>query len=208
MTTKVEEDVKDKSTEAYEILNELYQMIDETFLAYFISLAALRTWRPHLASYEEIYRKDLREEGVVDAEIEKRLAEQDHVFSDGEFRVQTSTKKIRKILAPGSFENLQAKNAVKIVYDSWESYRNNLEDLIGGEKIQSEIWGELRHIRRSITHRNSKGVEELRNAQLITGLMPDQEIILTPALMEKIGRELENWYTEFLMKNFSSGRKK
>ena len=104
---------------------------------------------------------------------ERLLEEQDHIFSDGEFQVQICTKKIRKILAPGSFENLQAKNAVKIVYDGWESsYRKRLGDLVG-ESIQGDIWGDLRHIRRSITHRNSKGVEELNHAKLITGLIPE-----------------------------------
>ncbi len=198
----------DPSQEAYKILHELYQMIDETFLAYFISLAAPRAWRPHLEKYEEGYRKGLREEGVTDAEAKRRLAEQDHIFSDGEFQVQTNTKKIRGILAPHAFENLQAKNTVKIVYDSWESsYRPRLEKLIG-EEIQSDIWGDLSYLRHSITHRNSKAIKKLKKAKLITGFQPGQEVILTSETMGKIARELENWYTEFLMKHFSPGRGK
>jgi hypothetical protein len=194
--------------EAYEILHELYQMIDETFLAYFISLAAPRAWRPHLANFEEIYRDDLKKERIGDVEIERRLDEQDHVFFVEEFRVQTTTKKIRGILEAGSFENLQAKNAVKIVYDSWETtYRPKLQELIGG-KIQSDIWGELGWIRQSIAHHDSKGVDKLKRAKLIMDFAPGQEIILTHAIMEKIKQELENWYTEFLMRCFSPGRKK
>lgn len=207
MTTKVEDEVKDKSAEAYEVIHELYQMIDETFLAYFISVAAPRAWRPHLANFEETYRNDLREEGIGDVEIERLLAEQDHVFFVEQFRVQTTTKKIRKILAPGAFENLQAKNTVKIVYDSWEStFRPRLQELVE-EKILSNIWGELGWIRQSIAHRDSKGVDKLKKAKLIVDFAPGQEIILTHAIMEKIKQELEDWYTEFLMKHFSPGRK-
>lgn len=208
MNIKIEEDVKDKSAEANEILDELYEMIDETFLAYFISLAAPCAWRPHLANFEEAYRNDLKKEGIENADIEKRLNEQDHVFFVEEFRVQTTTKKIGRILEAGSFENLQAKNTVKIVYDSWEStYRPRLQELIK-EKIQSSIWGELGWIRQSIAHRDSKGIDKLERAKLIMDFTPGQEIILTHAIMEKIKQELENWYTEFLMKYFSPGGKK
>jgi len=31
--------------------------------------------------------------------------------------------------------------------------------------------------------------------------MPDQEVILTSQVMAKIRKGLENWYTEFLVKN-------
>ncbi len=200
------EEVIDKGLEARKILDELYQMIDETFLSYIIALEAPRVWRPHLEGYEEGYRKLLREEGVEAAEINRRIEQQDHFIPpDGEFKLQVNTKKIRKVLAPGVFENLQAKNAIKVVYDSWDSsYRPRLEGLVE-EKIQGDIWGDLRHLRRSITHRDSKAVSELKNAKLITGFIPEQEIVLTPEVMEKIRQELENWYTEFLMKHFSPG---
>ena len=203
------EEVVDKGLEARKILDELYQMIDETFLSYIIALEAPRVWRPHLGGYEEGYRKLLHEEGIEDAEIERRIEQQDHFIPpDGEFKIQVNTKKIRKVLAPGVFENLQARNAIKVVYDSWDSsYRPRLEVLVG-EKIQVDIWGDLRHLRRSITHRDSKAMPEMKHAKLITGFIPEEEIILTPEVMEKIRQELENWYAEFLMKYFSPGRGK
>lgn len=179
-------------------------MIDEAFLVYFISLPGPRAWRPSLENFEQELRKDLREDGIEDAEIERRLDEKPHIFSDGEFKVQTSTKTARKTLKPGVFENLQAKNTIKIVYDSWESrYRKMLEGLIGQE-IKSDIWGELGWIRQSISHRDSKGIDKLKKAKLITDFAPGEEIILTPAIMAKIDRELKNWYTKFLMQHFSS----
>lgn len=203
------EEVVDKGLEARKILDELYQMIDETFLSYIIALEAPRVWRPHLKGYEEGYRKLLREEGVEDAEIERRIEQQDHFIPpDGEFKLQVNTKKIRKVLAPGVFENLQAKNAIKIVYDSWEStYRPRFKELMG-EQIQGDIWGELRWIRHSLAHRDAKGVEELKRAKLITDFAPGEEIVLAPAMMEKIRLELEKWCAEFLMKHFSSGQGK
>jgi len=203
------EEAVDKSVEARKVLDDLYQMIDETFLSYIIALEAPRVWRPHLERYEEGYRRLLREGGVGDEEIEIRIAQQDHFIPpDAEFKLQANTKKIRKILISGVFENLQARNAIKIVYDSWESsYGPQLEGLVG-EKIQGNIWGDLRHLRQSITHRDSKAVPELKNAKLITGFMPKQEIVLIPEMMEKIRQELENWYAEFLMKYFFPERKR
>lgn len=203
------EEVVDKGLEARKILDDLYQMIDETFLSYIIALEAPRVWKPHLEEYEEGYRKLLREEDIEDAEIERRIEQQDHFIPpDGEFKLQVNTKKLRKVLAPGVFENLQAKNAIKIVYDSWDStYRPRFKELMG-EQIQGDIWGELRWIRHSLAHRDSKGVEELKRAKLITDFAPGEEIVFVPAIMEKIRLELENWYTEFLMKHFSPGRVK
>lgn len=205
MTAKVQKNNNTNNKPlAYEILHELYQNIDEIFLSYFISLAAPRAWRPHLEKYEKDYRKNLREDEVADGEIESLLAEKDHIFSEGEFQVQTKTKQIRKILMPGSFENIQAKNTIKIVYDSWESsYRPRLEKFVG-EKIQSDIWGDLGYLRQSIAHRNSKGIDKLKNAKLIKDFITGQEIVLSSTTMGKIGKELEKWYTEFLMKYFSS----
>lgn len=196
----VMEEVVDKGLEARKILDELYQMIDETFLSYIIALEAPRVWRPHLEGYEEGYRKLLREVGVADAEIKRRIEQQDHFIPpDGEFKLQVNTKKIRKVLALGVFENLQARNAIKIVYDSWEStYRPRFKELMG-EQIQGDIWGELRWIRHSLAHRDAKGVEELKRAKLITDFAPGKEIVFAPAIMEKIRLELEKWYTEFLM---------
>lgn len=49
-------------------------------------------------------------------------------------------------------------------------------------------------------------MSELKNAKWITGFIPEQEIVLTPEVMEKIRQELENWYAEFLQKHFSPGR--
>ena len=203
MTTVIQQEKQRNYVKAREILNDLYQNIDEVFISYFISLTTPRTWRPHLEKYESDLFKALQEEEYSIPEIEERIAEKDHIFSDGEFQVQTKTKNLRKILAPGNFENVQAKNAVKIVYDSWESlYRPMLEELLG-EKLQSDIWGDLGYLRHSITHRNSKGTDKIKNTKLIKNFIPGQEIILTPTIMEKIRQELENWYTEFLMKHFS-----
>lgn len=83
----------------------------------------------------------MQEEGVPASEIEARIATQSHFFSDGDFGVQTTTKKLRAILTPGNFGNIQAKNAIKIIYDIWESiYKPKLQELMKS-KIQSDIWG-------------------------------------------------------------------
>lgn len=194
-----EEGVKEEPVSL--LLLEFYENVDEIFLGYFISLSAPQAWNLKLSQYVKEY-KDLwvSEIGVSDVEAEKRVEEADHIFGDGEFRIHTTTSKLRKILLPGVFEDLQAKNAIKIIYDSWEdTYRPKLEDLID-QKIQGDIWGDLRYLRHSIAHRDSKGVEDIKKAKIIKNFAPGQKIILTREIMAKIQLEIEEWYTEFLMK--------
>jgi hypothetical protein len=194
-------DEKDKEEAAYLLLLEFYQNVDEIFLGYFISLTAPQAWRPKLDQYAEEYKGLwVTEIGLNDQEAEKRVEDANHMFGDGVFRAHTTTSKLRKILSPGVFEDLQAKNAIKLIYDSWEStYRPQLEKLVG-QKIQGDIWGDLRHLRNSIAHRDSKGVDEINKAKLIKNFIPGQKITLTQEVMAQIQIEIENWYTEFQFK--------
>jgi hypothetical protein len=105
------------------------------------------------------------------------------------------------------FEDIQAKNAIKVIYDDWESfYRKKLEMLLDCT-IHGDIWGDLNHIRQSITHRRSIGIDKLKHAKLIKDFSPGQKVILTSEIMEKIREELEKWYTNFLTEHFSLNRK-
>ncbi|MFI5342701.1 MAG: hypothetical protein ACHQUC_00600 [Chlamydiales bacterium] len=54
----------DQDDSIKEILNELYQNIDDTFLSYFISLTAPKEWRVHLEKYERDYREDFEKARV------------------------------------------------------------------------------------------------------------------------------------------------
>ncbi len=49
--------LRKNQAEAYEILNDFYLEIDDAFITYFISLTALKSWRPHLEKYEREYRE-------------------------------------------------------------------------------------------------------------------------------------------------------
>lgn len=192
---------EDREERACLLLLELYKNIDDIFLGYFISLTAPQTWRPTLDQYTT-ESKDLwtAEMGLNDEDADKRVEEADHMFGEGEFRVQTTTSKLRNILAPGVFEDLQAKNAIKLIYDSWETkYRPQLQNLVDQE-IQGDIWGDLRYLRNSIVHRDSLGIEGIEKAKLIKHFVPGQKITLIQEIMAQIQREIENWYTEFQLK--------
>jgi len=203
MTTVIKRSSQDTQDKATGILNDLYQNIDDTFVCFFISQAAPKVWRPHLEKYEAGFRMTLQRDGYTSEEIERKIEEECHMFSDDEFTIQTTTKNLRKILIPGNFENFQAKKVIQTIYDDWESiYRNELEEILG-VSVQGDIWGDLRLIRHSISHRGSIGVEELKNTKLIKDFKPNQEVIFTSTIMENIREELENWYTKFLMKHFS-----
>ena len=192
---------RDKTEEANLILLEFYQNVDDVFLGYFVSLTAPQLWRPHVDKYARERRQLwIDEMGVSPEEAERRVEEADHMFGEGEFRVQTTTAKLRRLLAPGEFENLQAKNAIKLVYDSWDNtYRPQLENLVGS-KLQGDIWGDLRYLRQSITHRDSKGVDGISRAKIIKDFAPGQKIVLKHEIMAKIQQEIENWYPEFFQK--------
>lgn len=195
-------DEEDKEEKVCLLLLDFYNNIDEIFLGYFISLRAPQTWRPeldrHAKECKDIWTKDVE---LNDEDAEKRVEETDHMFGDGEFRVYTTTSKLRKILAPGVFEDLQAKNVIKLIYDSWEStYRPQLKELVGQE-IQGDIWGDLRYLRNSITHRDSRGVDGIKNAKIIKNFAPGQKIVLTHEVMAQIQLAIENWRAEFFLQN-------
>jgi hypothetical protein len=187
--------------QARELLDSLFNFIDETLTAYSISLTAQTSWSPHIDDYETRERWVLREEGHSASEAQQLIDNRDQIIVQGGCRVQLRTTQIKDVVK--NFENLQAKNAIKVIYDDWESYyRKRLEELLG-HPVQGDIWGDLGCIRQSITHRRSLGVDKLKNAKIIKDFKPGDKIILTPAIMEKIQYELEQWYTDFLMKNFS-----
>lgn len=188
---------KEKEEKAYLLLLEFYENIDEVFLGYFVSLIALKTCRSKLDQDAKEYKHLCTAElGLNDEDAERRVEEADHILGDGEFRTYTTTSKMRKILSPGVFEDLQAKNAIKIIYDSWEICRSQMKKLLGRE-IQGDIWGDLRYLRHSIVHKNSRGRDDIKKAKLITNFVPGQKIILTHEIMAKIQHEIENWYEEF-----------
>lgn len=193
---------------ANEILTDLYQFIDDTFTGYIISLPAPKLWRSHVEGYQQGFAKALREERMTEPEIARRIDQQSHFFGDGEFKIQITTAQLNRNLEPGRWENIQAQRAFKVIYDDWESYyRPELERLLG-IPVLGDIWGDLRYIRQSLTHRRNIGVDELKKAKLIKDFLPGMPIIFTPAIMEKIRLELEGWYTEFQMKHFSFTPKK
>ena len=120
--------------------------------------------------------------------------------------MQTNTYDLKNILIAQNLEDLQAKNAIKAIYDDWDFfYQKKLNQLLG-ITIEADIWKDLEYIRQSITHRRSLGTHHLKYAKLIKDFGPGEKIILTPHVMEKIREELEKWYTDFIMKYFSKKR--
>jgi hypothetical protein len=185
------------------ILTDLYQFIDDTFTGYIISLPAPKLWRDHVERYQQGFAKALREEGMPESEIVRRIEQQSHIFEEGEFKIQVTTAQLNRNLEPGHWGNMQAQRAFKVIYDDWESYyRVEMEKLLG-VPVVGDIWGDLRYIRQSLTHRRNIGVEELKKAKVIKDFLPGVPVIFTPTIMEKIRLELENWCTEFQMKHFS-----
>jgi hypothetical protein len=181
-------------------LDALFQFIDNTFLAYFVALDAQKLWSPHLANYESKETWRLKETGYSSSMI------QDHILINQNFPLQVTTKQLRMTIDPENFENIQAKNVIKVIYDDWDFYyRKKLEELLS-KTIQSDIWRDLGYIRQSITHRRSLGVDKLKNAKIITDFKPGEKIILTSSVMKQIYAALEQWYADFLMDHFSNGK--
>ena len=191
----------DKKEKAHLILLKFYQDIDDIFVGYFVFLTAPQVWRPHLDKYvEERQQLWIKETGVSTEDAARRVDEADHMFGDGEFRVQINTARLRRLLVPGTFENLQAKNAIKLIYDSWENgCRKKLNDLVG-EEVKGDIWGDLGKLRDSITHHDSIAIDRVGGNKIIRDFKPGQEIILTHDIMAKIQQEIDNWYYTFFKK--------
>lgn len=191
----------DKREEANLILLKFYQEIDDIFVGYFVVLTAPQVWRPHLDKYiEERQQLWIKEIGVSAEDAARHVDEVDHMFGEGEFRVQTNTARLRSLLVPGAFENLQAKNAIKLIYDSWENgCRKKLNDLVG-EEVKGDIWGDLGKLRDSITHHDSIAIDRIEGNKIIKDFKPGQKIILTHGIMAIIQQEIENWYYTFFQK--------
>jgi len=185
------------------VLFELYRFIDDAFIDYFISLPAPEFWRSQVERYEQELGNLFRSNGVSEVDIKCRIDQQSKMFVEGEFKVQTTIANLKANLEPGRWENIQAQRAIKTIYDDWDSqYRVELKKIIG-HTVKGDIWGDLRFIRQSLTHRCAIGINDLSKTKLIKDFLPDQPIIFTPAIMKKIQQELENWYTEFQIKYFS-----
>jgi hypothetical protein len=96
-----------------------------------------------------------------------------YVCAKEPFKIQTTLKRLKPILERS--EGISAKDAVNGIKNLWETFKQKLKKL--GVDVQDccDIWYEL----------------------------PCEEIDLTPARMDKLREDLENWYTEFLVKKFS-----
>lgn len=190
----------DKREKANLILLKFYQDIDDIFVGYFVVLTAPQVWRPHLDKYIEERQQLLKEIGVRAEDAVRRVDEAGHIFGEGKFRVQTDTARLRKLLVPGAFENLQAKNAIKLIYDGWENgCRKKLKELLG-EEVKGDIWGDLGKLRDSITHHDSIAIDRVKGNKIIKDFKPGQEIVVTHDIMARIQQEIENWYYTFFQK--------
>jgi hypothetical protein len=186
--------------QAKELLDALFQFIDETFIAYICAQEGTTVWSSLIKDHEQRERRLLVEEG-----LEQLIDNQDQIISYDECKVQVKIHQIKNVLQ--NLDNIHAKNTLKIIYDDWESYyRIKFQDLLD-KTIQSDIWGDLGYIRQSITHRRSLGIDKLKNAKIIKDFKPGEKIILTPEVMKNIYEALHNWYTDFLMEHFSPALK-
>lgn len=190
--------MKDNAIAAHQVLDELYYFIEDTFVSYFISLEAPKVWRPKLENHERQFSAVLKTDGYSARAIETCVTEQSYYIGDEECKIQTTTKRLRSILVPGYYEDRQAQNAIVCIYDHWESfYRVEIKNLLVGNDVSGDIWGDLRYIRHSISHHRSISTDALKKAKLIKDFLPGQKIVLTKQIMEKIRQEFDNWYHDF-----------
>ncbi len=82
-----------------------------------------------------------------------------------------------------------ARMCVVALYQYWEDeFRPRLAKALGQNlaDLKHDTFGELRHLRRSVIHRNGRAVDECAEAQALPQFTPGSEVVLDQRSMDQI----------------------
>jgi hypothetical protein len=98
-----------------------------------------------------------------------------------------NTTRLHDLIARNSVQGANwtflALMCVVAIYQVWDDqYRAEIAVCLGVDKsaIKADIFGELRHLRRSIIHRRGLAVDEVANAKLTRAFPPGARLVLEP----------------------------
>ena len=184
-------------------LNELFDAIDESFVSHFVNIHSLKFYR---SSYLPKLKWDLQQDAKISRQsLSDTYQRACHIGDEDETEsmvYQTTYGQLIPIAeTPGRIENRQAANLIVSIYQSWEdTYRAKVAALLGIKKddLKADIWGDLRHIRRSILHRDFRAVAEIDQCKIIKSFSPGKPIIFSYSILNLIKNELHKWYDQFM----------
>jgi len=101
---------------------------------------------------------------------------------------------IRRNTVHGTNWTFLASMCLVSIYQFWEDvYRGRLADSLGVNKneLAHPVFGELRHLRRSIVHNKSRALPEVQRAKSLPAFQDGQPIALTYEMLRIVVREVE-----------------
>jgi hypothetical protein len=105
---------------------------------------------------------------------------------------------VERNLLNGRHMQFLARMCIVSLYQYWEDdFRPRLAKVIG-QKPKHEVFGELRHLRRSIIHRGGRALPELATFTLLPRFEPDSELLLDQAAMDHIFNAVKEAASELL----------
>ncbi|MBD2255294.1 hypothetical protein [Nostoc parmelioides] len=106
-----------------------------------------------------------------------------HLRTQGEFKQQNRFG--------GNNHILLGNLCLVAIYQHWEDhYREKIAIALGKKKNEliSDIFGDIRHLRRSIIHNSGRAINEVKTCRIINWFQPDQTIALNQEQFEFIVR--------------------
>jgi hypothetical protein len=93
---------------------------------------------------------------------------------------------IQRNAIDGRHMQFLARMCVVALYQFWEENCRRRLKSVTGKWVTHDTFGELRHLRRSVIHRQGRALPELASCKALPRFAPDAEIVLNHAAMEQI----------------------
>ncbi len=184
-------------------LTELFDIIDNLFVSHFVTIHGINFYiKNYIPKLKKQLSQDANASRTPLTDTYKKTIHIGDEDATQSIVYQTTFEQVISIAeTPGHLENKLAGNLVVTIYQYWDdTYRGKIADLLGLKKddLKADIWGDLRHIRRSVLHRKFTAVDEIINCKIIKSFASGQLIIFDYSILNDIKNELHNWYNEFM----------
>lgn len=193
-----------------ELIDEFISTVDSIYGVYLDSTLGLKLLIEYIQKMQNKSIKFIGQEATLE-----KLDKAEFMYGVGEPPQYKDTydANILHITTQGELKQRNKENGVNyknignlvivLIYQLWEDkYRNTIAQSMGIEKndLNSEIFGELRHLRRSIVHKNGLAINEVESKVELVHFKEGEEIYLRPDDIRMIVLQIKT-YLELLKEN-------
>lgn len=151
-------------------LNEFLQAVDGIYGLYLDTTTGFFHWHMELLGIQEKASAYLSHKGIPLEKLDKSSFE--YIDSNKEKDDESLSHKCtyeeleERIRTGGSNRQLMANLCLVLIYQYWEYYREKLKKKTG-KIVESDLMGDIRHLRISIIHNKGVGNENLSKCKVI-----------------------------------------